>query len=576
MQDLNLEILIWLACICCNVFLGGIIIIQRKFQAKFKFKPFLVVFFGTLILITLFLNLLIYFTQDIGALIFEIIEIAVLQIFLLIFTKIIWHHDANLTLFIFSSVLFGIFRAFGMYTVAEIAFPKTFSQIAIYTAFFYQFFFIAFISLISIFVLITFNKILSRTLAYSSIFSLIWACLFIFGLTPFIDLLLYNLGIMPIFISQVYSFIGFGLGNFETYGTVFLYSFMAFVVICKGIFLGYKYRIKFMSETNLPFSKMAIKYIGIGVIVIIIFGMWYSFISLLDYSYSIILHITYILDFKYFELLLIHPFWLLMIIYGILLLMFYYFGYLIFVIVKKRENLWDSPNSFNIIPILNLGILVFSGFIFCYAKLKYIVLPYFGAYLYDSFILFVIYFYLIAFLLFLTLYILTFQKKPWIDFSYSLKIFLLFIPFFGGYFIAGQILNTTELFLGFISCASLQVYAVYLRRIKAYSFDFKHLNWFMVFFWGILSICLAGLLSISSLLCSLIVLILFYLINYQLKRTNTIMISYGLIGTSVLLMGGTSSTFFTAFFTLGIPSTFVFGSAFLIVIATIFYQLLQK
>ena len=577
MQDLNLELLFWLSCILCTVLLGIITIIQTKFQAKFGFKPFLALFFGILILIALFLNLLVSFTQDIYVLVFEIIGIVGLQVFLLIFTKIVWHHNANLALFAFSTALFGIFRASGMIALAKIVYiPVAFSQIAITTAFFYQFFFIAFISLISIFVLFIFNKILSKTLAYNSIFSIVWACLFIFGLVPFLDVLLLNFGVIPFFSIPIYSFIGQSVGNLETYGTIFLYAFMAFIGICEGIFLAYKYRFKFMSDSNLPFSKLVIKYIGIGIIIIILVGVWYSFITLLDFSYAIVMHIIYLLEFKYLTMLLIHPFWLLMIIYGILLLIVCYIGYLILIIIKRREHLWDRPNSFNKLPILNLGIVVFSGFIFCYNTLQYVQVPFIGGYLHDSFILFVIYFYLIAFLLLLIVYILTFQKKPWTNFSYSIKIFLLFIPFFLGYFIGGQILNTTEVLLGFISCASLQVLAVYLRSIKDHSFGFKHLNWLITLFWGILSICFAGLLSISSLVCGIIASILLYIINFQLKRKNIITFFYGLIGASILLMGGTSSTFIKTLFSIGIPTTIVFGGAFFVIIATIFYQLLQK
>jgi len=573
MQDFSLELLIWLACILCNIFLGIMIIIQRKFQAKLKFKPFVILFFGILILITLFSNLLLVFTQETWVLVYEIVEIVFLQIFLLIFAKCIWHKDANLTLFAFSTILFGSFRAFGMYILAQMIFPELFSQIAIYTAFFYQFFFIIFVSLISIFTLFIFDKIFSRAPVYRSIFSFIWACLFIFGITPYLDVICGNLGVIPFFNTEIYPWIGFNLVNIESYGTIFLYAFMAFAIICKGFFLRYKNGFKFMSQTNPPFSNLVMKYIGIGSIILILAAFWYFFIILIDYSLIILTNIALLLEFFYYDLLLIDPFWLLMIIYGILLLISCYLGYLFFLFIKKRENLWNRPNSFNTLPIVNLSVLVFSGFMFCYYELRYLP-P--GNYLNDYFIKFVIYFYLIAFLLLLFLYTLTFQKKPWINFSHSISMYLLFIPLFGGYFITGQILNTTELLVGFISCASLQVYAVFLRSIKDNSFGFKDLNWFIILFWGSLSICFAGLLSISSLICALLVLILFYFINFQLKRRDMITIFYGLIGATVLLMGGTTSTFFTTVSSIGIPSAAAFGAAGLITIATVFYQFLQK
>lgn len=600
MQNFDLQFLIWLFCIFCNASVACLLILRGKFPTKFQSKLFsslfLVLFFGILISITLFLNLLLYFTQDTSVLVFEIIEIIFLQAILLLFKKFIWRHDTNLILFMFSCLLFSIFRLSGIYYLYKpILFSigvseAYYSEIAVFTAFFYEFFFIICLSLSSIFILSIFSKIFSKTLPYYFIFTLIWACLFIFGVTPYIDLLLYNSGIKPYFLNPIPSFIAFNLPSIETYGTQILYSFITLAILLGGIFLGYKYGFKFMAGKAIllkgtflgykyGFSTILKRYIGIGIIIIVIAGVWYSLVALFDFSFFIVYLITVMFKFQFFHIALVHPFWLISIIYVILLVIPFYYGYLILVIIKKRENLWAYPNSFNKMPILNLSILVFSGFILCYHNLQYkvpLIPAFFEMWVQPSFVLFVIYSYLIAFLVLLTLYCLTFQKKPWTDFLYSLKLFLLYIPFLLGYYLAGQILNITDVFFGILSCTTLQIYVLYLRIIKIKPIDFKHLNWLVIFFWGVLSICFAGLLSITALICIFIDLILFFIINSQLKLTNSKLFFYGGIGTTLFIMGGTSSTFLTTVFAIGIPTIFILGISTFWIFATIFYYLLKK
>jgi len=577
MQDFNLDLFLGLLIILCNLIIVTILIVQLKYQSKIKFKLFTAIFLGTLLLLALVLNLLIVISQETYILVVETIEIIVLQLYLIIFTKKIWRQSANLTLFAFSTVLFGLFRASGMYRIAQLSFPEpSFNQIAFLTAIFYQFFFIISVSLISIFILFLYTKMLSKKVTYSSVFSFIWGWMFIFGLFPFIDLLFYNLGLIPGLVITVNLFIGLSMVTVESYGTVLLYLTLALSLICEGVFLGYKHGFKLSPKTKSTFSISMIKYLKIGAAIIGFGGIWYSLILLIFHSATIIMQIVTLMEFIFIDMLLIHPFWLLLIIYGVLLLIPHYVIYLIYIVIQKRENLWEQPNQFNTIPILNLCILVFSGFILCYNELKYPFYPFFGGYLQESFIAFVIYFYLGICLLLLTIYVVTYQKKSWSHGSFSIKMCILFIPFILGYFFAGQILSMTELLFGILCCASIQIYAVYLHNMKLFSSNYNNLNRFIAFFWGILSICFAGLLSISNFVCTFIILILFYVIIYQVKRTNISTILYGLIGSNFLLMGATTSSFVTNFLAIGIPNITVFGSAFLILIGAVFYQFLQK
>lgn len=577
MQDLNFEFLSWFLCILCNVVVGCLIILQRKFPSKFNIKTFSVLFFGNLILITIFSYFLMISSKDTGVLIFEIIEIAVLQVSLIIFTKVIWRRESNLYLLMFSCFIFGIFRLSGMYYLYNIILPEPiFSEIAFITNLFYHFSYIICISLFAICILSIICKIFFKKFAFHSTLSLIWASMFIFGLTPLIDLLLQSFGITPIFVIQIYSFIGFNMSSYGSYGTVVLYAFIGIVILYGGILMGKKYGFKFISEGNPASSQRLLRYIGVGLIAIIVSGVWYYFTVLLDFSMGIIGEITILFKFEILDIVLVHPFWLLMIIYGIMLLVPFYCAFIIFISIKKRRNLWEHPNSFNTMPILNLSVLIFAGFILCYNGLIYPFAQYYFVYLHRSFILFVIYFYLIAFLLLLTLYFLTYQKKPWLDLSFSLKSFLLYIPFILGYFAANQILPSIEIFLGILSCAALQIYAIYLRNIKIHSLDMRELNWFMIFIWGVLSSCFAGLLSITCLVCILVNLGLFYIITFNLKQANNKLILYGLISAIMIVMGGTSSTFLGTIFAMGIPNSVVFGVAIFCFIGTVLVIYLQK
>jgi len=566
MQFFNSVFLSWLFCILCNAFLSSIMILYRKFSPRFPFKFFLICFFGGLIINTIFLNVLLLLSQETSVLVFELIEIILLQIFLIIFLRYLWGKSVTMGLFIFSCFLFSTFRLSASYFLLQMIFPEFHSlEISFPTAFFYEFFYILCISFVAVFLLTSFSKIFSKSLIYRSALTLVWGCMCFFGVALIIDLLLASFGITPYFVTYIYSFIGPNLITFETSGSFFLYTILSLMILLGCIYFGRHHGFKFLSQNSGAYFTIT-KYFAIGILISIMIGAWYFFLALISFSTSITLQITILFDFIPYNLT--HPFWILTIIYLILLLAVFYCVYLFFLIFKERTQLWNTPNSFNSMPIFNVSSLVSIGFILCYFEYEFIS-PF--SHVNFSFILFTIYFYLIITITLLTLYLLTYQKKSFSNLSYSLKMFFLYIPFFLGYFSAGQILSITELLFGLLSCTSLQVYAIYLQIIQNNTLDFKNLNWVIILFWGALSSCFAALLSIASLICVIIALILFYLLTYYLHKKKTITSFYGIIGTTLIIMGGTSSTFSTNILAIGIPNTIVFGIAVLILMAVLLY-----
>ncbi len=572
MQNYNLDLIIGLLCIISNVITIGLFIIHRKYPNSFNVKLFWIIYFGNLILNTIFLNIIIHLSQQTAIILFEIIEIIILQIFLIIYLKVIRHREASFSFLLFSSFLFGVFRLSGTYYLLKIILSEEmFLEVSFFSVFFFELFYIFIISLFSIFILSLFNRIFSNTTNYRYIFTFIWASIFIFGISRFVDLLLYNSGITPYFNTPVSSLIGQNLFSIETYGTITLFSLIAIILITGSIIISLKYGFKFMPEMKSSLLKAILRYFLIGIIVLAMVGVWYCFIVFVDIFIPIVSEITRMFEFVFYDLS--QPFISLAIIYLILLIIPFYCGYLLYIIIKQRNILWSQPNEFNKLPILNIIAVVFIGFILCYYEFEQ-VSPYY--HLDHSFVLFSIYFYLITFLFLLTLYGLTYVKKSWINISYSLKLLCLYCPFILGYLLAGQILSITEVLFGLISCAALQVYALYLKTIKLKPNDTTSLNLLVIFFWGVISLCFAGLLSITSMICLSISLISFYLIYKPIKRQNLRVVLYALISSSIILMAGISSTFTTTLYAMGIPNTIVFGVAFILIIATIFYGYLHS
>lgn len=569
MQIDNSQLLIWFFCILCSILQAIITIFHQKIRNRIQFKLYSVIFFGNVIFLLILSNFLVIFSQDLIVIIFEMFEIIFLQICLLIYVKIIWRKETTLPLFFFSIFLFLTFRTIGLYFLAQLIsldLPSSFSYIFyIYN----EVLIITCVLLFLSFLLFVFIRIFSNISIYRSIFTLIWACMFVFGLSPFIDLLYCNLTVYkPFYLFYTWPFIGDTVGLIS-FGTFIQFRILAIIIILLGMVLGIKHGFKFLSPIKTSNENWLKRYLGIEFIIIILIEIGYVFIFLILFNYQITVEIAEMLGYTSFT----QPYWLLSNIYLILLLIPFYCAYLIFIIIKNRKKLWDQPNSFNKTPFLNLIVIPISGFIVGYAELME---PEVGAYLARSFILLVIFFYLILFLALLSIYILTFQKKPWINLSYSLKIMVTFIPFIIGYFLAGQILSVSELLFGLMACAALQAFALYLRivRTNSVNLDEKRLNSVILIFWGILATSLAGLLSIISLICIIICIILLVIIEfYCIERDGAKLIIYGLIIGIILVMGGISQTFLITPFAVGVPNTVVLSvfSFSIIAIGVIYY-----
>lgn len=571
MQNITSELFICGVCLLCNIIAGSLVIFHTKDLIKFNFKIFLGLFFGNLTSNALLLNILFLISQSTPIILFIIIQIAVLQIFLFIFIRYIRHQEVTFSLFLFSWLLFSTFRLSGTYHLLQIILPEFSSlEISLITLFFSEFFYVLCITLVSIYFLSIFCKKFSKTFIFHSVLVLCWVSIGFFGITPFIDLLLNSVGITPYFTAMTPKFIGLNLVVFRTYGTIILYLFTTITIFLGSIFLGYKSGFKFLPESTSILKKRVMRYFGIASIIILLSYGWYWFIIFIDSSTAIVFQITYMFDFTFYNLT--HPFWVLLIIYYILLLIIFYWSYIISIIIRQRNHLWDQPNYFNQLPIINICGLVFIGFILCYFNYKK-----FSSYSYlqPLFVLLSIILYLTLFCILLTIFILTYRKRIWNQFSSSLKLFLLYIPFFIGYFLAGQILTINEILFGILSCTSLGIYAHHLRNDSSPSIPLNYPYLALMFFWAVLSACFAVLLSITSLICVIISIISFSLLHTYSWRLNRRFISYGLILSAIVIMGGTSSTFSTLVFALGIPNTLVFGVTLLMFVTVLIYTYIR-
>ncbi len=509
--------------------------------------------------------------------IFEIIEIVLLQVFLVIFIKVNRQNRVNLSFYIFSWLIFGLIRISGEYSLLrKIIQESLLPEIPILTVAFYEFIYIILITLASLFIFTLLNKILFKKSAFYFASFIIWSSIFLLGIAPFIDFLIAQFGITPYITVPFFPFIGKGVPCLLRFGMIFSYLFLTVMIVGGGFYFRYKSKFENnFQKRQQKFLRVKV-YIKPGLLIGLLMVIWILFIIVFEYSMTIVGEITLLFNFKVGNITTVHPFWLLAIIYGFLTFVPLYIGYLLWIFIKNRGMVWEYANSFNQLPIFNLGILVFSSFLVGYYELEYAQTTFLSIYLYRAFILFIIYFYLVIYLFLLFLYLLTFQKRSFVDIKFWIRTMLLYIPFLLGYLLAGLILTPTEFIFGILACATLQIFVIYWRSTKIYSFEFKYLNWSVIFAMGCLSISFAGLLSISGLVNVLIFLGLFLILDKYYLHSKIRIIFYGLMSANIILLGGTSSTFLREIWAIGLPNTIIFIITLLWVIVSIYYYYVKQ
>ncbi len=570
MHMLNFEVLIWLGCIVCSLFEAILTIFYDQIRNRVQSNYYHGLFFGNMLLLSGFLLVLPVFSLNVPVLIFEMIEIVFIQACLIIYVRVIWKKSINLALFFFSIVLFGLFRVVGDYFFYTSAISVPFVDLnQMFAAIIYEFLYILILSLGFIFLLYFYTKFFSNISLYRTIFSLLWACIFFFGMSPFIDLLIQESGHTAYFLIALWPGIG-TLTSLMTVGMVIQFSFFIGLMVIVAVKYGRKFRnsLFFYNQSGpIPLKKK----IGIGIIIFILIGTGFLFLYFVQFALPIIHQITFMLE--YSPSFLTHPFWIVGGIYLISLLIPFFASYVIITLVKNRKNLWANPNYFNQAPFFNLAFVVFSFFIISYYEL----VPEVAVFrLNPLFVLTIAYIALITFLCLFATYFFSHKRGQWFEQTYSLKIVVYFIPFFIGYLLAGKTLGATEILFGIMLCGTLQIYVLYLRSayIENPTMRSRHLNFFLPLLWGLLSILLAGLFSLVSLIAIVLNLVLFFGIFYKIEQRKLRGLFYGLTFGNMVLIGGTSDTLLSNQNAIGFPNIFVFiGYLLLVVLGAIFFYI---